>query len=201
MRKRFFAQMIIVCLVLSACGGGERQNGADAFRAHYQTMNSCDMTATVRCTEYGAPWEAVLQCAYAPDGERVIEVLSPDTIAGVKVILDGDSRQLQADGRRLNAGRVSAEGLSPADALPALVDALRDGWLVEQNAEDWNGVPCVRLTVDTSGAAGGKLFYTLWLKQSDGTPLRGEIAVDGQTVMTADFTSFSFSDIMGETVS
>ena len=151
MRKRFFAQMIIVCLALSACGA-RTPDGADAFRARYQSMNGCDMTATVRCTEYGAPWEAVLRCTYAPNGERVIEVVSPDTIAGVKVVLDGDSRQLQADGRRLNAGRVSAEGLSPADALPALLDALRNGWLLEENAEDWNGVPCVRLTMDTSGA-------------------------------------------------
>ncbi|MBQ9492137.1 MAG: hypothetical protein IJR54_00160 [Oscillibacter sp.] len=186
--------MITLCLILCGCGGEQ----TPTLRARYQNMRGCDMTATVRCTEYGAPWEAVLRCGYVPDGERVVEVVSPESIAGVTVIFDGDSRQLQSDGRRLNAGRVSPEALSPADALPAMMDALRDGWTLEENAEEWNGVPCTRVTVDRTGAAGGKLFFTLWLKQSDGTPLRGEIAVEEQTVMTAEFTSFAFSDIMAE---
>ena len=30
--------------------------------------------------------------------------------------------------------------------------------------------------------------------EADGTPLRGEIAVDGEIILTADFTSFSFYD-------
>ena len=30
--------------------------------------------------------------------------------------------------------------------------------------------------------------------QEDGTPLRGEIAVDGEMILTADFTSFVFYD-------
>ena len=198
MRKLPCVLMILLCL--SACGG-DAEPGANAYRLRYQEARGCEMTATVRCTEYGAPWEAVLQCAYVPDGERVIEVVSPETIAGVKVVLDGDTRQLQSDGRCLDAGRVSAEGISPADALPAMTDALRDGWLLEENEENYNDIPCVRMVLDETGTAGGKIFYTFWLRQSDGTPLRGEIAVGEETVMSADFTSFSFSDTMEETVS
>lgn len=156
------------------------------------------MEARVYCTQYGTPWEAVLKCRYDADGERVIEVVAPETIAGATVTLDGASRYLSADGKRINAGTVSEEALSPSDALPRLIDALRDGWLLEENAEEWNGVPCVRLAVDQTGAAGGKIVSTLWLRQSDATPLRGEIAVDGETVLTAEFTDFAFSDIMTE---
>ena len=47
--------------------------------------------------------------------------------------------------------------------------------------------------------ADGKILSTLWLRQEDGTPVRGEIAVDGETILTADFTSFSFYDTMAET--
>ena len=192
--------ILVLCLLLSGCGG-DTPDGANAYRTRYREARRCDMTATVRCAQYDAPWEAVLRCAYDPDGERVVEVISPDTIAGVKVILDGDKRQLQSDGRRLDAGRVSAEGISPADALPAMTDALRDGWLLEENEENYNDIPCVRMVLDETGTAGGKIFYTFWLRQSDGTPLRGEIAVGEETVMSADFTSFSFSDTMEETVS
>ena len=53
---------------------------------------------------------------------------------------------------------------------------------------------CFRLTVDQTGEQNGKILSTLWLRQEDGTPLRGEIAVDGEIILTADFTSFSFYD-------
>ena len=201
MRKGRFAQMIILSLALTACGAGQAENGAAALRLRYQEAQGCDMEAAVHCAQYGEPWDAVLTCAYVPDGETVVEVVSPETIAGAKVIFDGDSRFLQADGKRLNAGSVSAEALSPADALPRLVDALRDGWLLEENAEDWNNVPCLRLTLDQTGNAGGKIFSTLWLKQSDGTPLRGEIAVDDETFFVVEFTNFTFYDIMPEAAS
>ena len=40
----------------------------------------------------------------------------------------------------------------------------------------------------------GKILSTLWLDLADGTPLRGEIAVDGEIILTAEFTSFAFCD-------
>ena len=198
MRKAIFVPMISLLILLSACGGGQVEDGATALRSRYQRTQACDMEATVYCTQYGDPWEAALRCAYVPGGESVIEVVSPETIAGAKVILDGEFRFLQADGKRLNAGRISAEEISPADALPRLMEALREGWLLEENAEDWNNVPCVRLTLDQTGSAGGKIFYTLWLRQSDGSPLRGEIAVNDETIITVEFTTFTFYDIIPE---
>ena len=199
MRKVIFVLMISLLIPLLACGGAERvENGATALRLRYQQAQRCEMEAAVRCAQYGDIWEAVLRCAYVPDGESVIEVVSPETIAGAKVILDGGFRFLQTDGKRLNAGKISAEEISPADALPRLMEALREGWLLEENAEDWNNTPCVRLTVDRTGNAGGKIFHTLWLRQSDSSPLRGEIAVNDETIMTVEFTSFTFCDIMPE---
>ena len=45
-------------------------------------------------------------------------------------------------------------------------------------------------------AEDGKIVSTLWLRQDDGTPLRGEIAVEGEIILTADFTDFSFYDTL-----
>ena len=78
--------------------------------------------------------------------------------------------------------------------LPQLMSALRDGWLLEESEEDWQETSCFRLMVDQTGEQNGKILSTLWLRQEDGTPLRGEIAVDGEIILTADFTSFSFYD-------
>ena len=52
----------------------------------------------------------------------------------------------------------------------------------------------MRMLLDQSGTQGGKILSTIWLRQDDGTPLRGEIAVDGEIIRTAEFTDFAFYD-------
>ena len=165
--------MMTLCLLLAACGGtgGETEGAAEA-RMPYRNMAGCVMEAEVSCTQDGAVWEATLRCDYVPEGETTVEVLSPETIAGA----------------------LSSQDISPMACLPQLMSALRDGWLLEENQEDWGETPCVRLTVDQTGAQDGKILSTLWLRQEDSVPLRGEIAVDGEIILTADFTSFSFYD-------
>ena len=75
---------------------------------------------------------------------------------------------------------------------------LENGWLLEENQEQWGEVPCLRLSLDQSGTQGEKIISTLWLREDDGTPLRGEISVDGEIILTAEFTRFSFYDTIDE---
>lgn len=181
---------------------------ADGLRRHRRRGGGCggcpdalsehggaaSWRAEVSCTQDGAVWEATLQCDYVPEGETTVEVLAPETIAGVKaVLLDGEVELVYED-QCLNAGNLSSQEVSPMACLPQLMSALRDGWLLEESEEDWQETSCFRLTVDQTGEQNGKILSTLWLRQEDGTPLRGEIAVDGEIILTADFTSFSFYD-------
>ena len=182
--------MMTLCLLLTACGG-DRETAADA-RLPYQNMAGCVMEAGISCDQDGALWEAALRCDYVPEGETTVEVLSPETIAGVKAVLSNGEVALEYEDQCLNAGTVSSQNISPMACLPQLMSALRDGWLLEENQEDWQETPCIRLTVDQTGEQDGKILSTLWLRQADSVPLRGEIAVDGEIILTADFTSFSF---------
>lgn len=188
--------MTLLLLLLAACGGGSGET--TDLRDRYHDMAGCTMEAAVSCDQEGLAWEAVLRCDYVPGGESTVEVLSPETIAGVKAVLSEPEWRLEYQGDSLNAGTLSDEEISPAACLPRLMSALRDGWLLEENEEEWNGVPCLRLTVDQTGVKDGKILSTVWLRQEDGTPLRGEIAVDGTVILTADFTSFSFYDTITE---
>ena len=99
----------------------------------------------------------------------------------------------------LNAGTLSDEGVSPAASLVRIMDALRNGWLLEENDEEWEDVPCTRLALEQTGASGGDMVTTVWLRQTDGTPLYGEIAVDGETILQVRFTNFAFCDTITET--
>ena len=189
--------MMTLCLLLASCGGtGGEAEGASEARMPYRNMAGCVMEAEVSCTQDGAAWEATLRCDYVPEGEATVEVLAPETIAGVKAVLSDGEVELVYEDQCLNAGTLSSQDISPMACLPRLMSALRDGWLLEENTEDWQETPCLRLTVDQTGEQAGKILSTLWLRQEDSTPVRGEIAVDGEIILTADFTSFSFYDTM-----
>ena len=193
--------MMTLLLLLSACGGGGGDGETEAadLRDRYHDCAGCTMEARVSCGQEGLLWEAELRCDYVPGGESTVEVLSPEEIAGVRAVLSDTDWRLEYQDASLNTGTLSDEEISPAACLPRLMSALRDGWLLEENEEEWNGVPCLRLTVDQTGVKDGKILSTVWLRQTDGTPVRGEIAVDGEILLTADFTSFSFYDTIAET--
>ena len=139
-------------------------------------------------------WEAKLSCMCEPDGKSTVEVLEPETIAGIRAVLDGDGGRIEYEDICLNAGTLGSQHLSPAACLPGIISALRDGWLLEENREKWKEIPCVRMTFDQDGGHDGKIVSTIWLKEEDGTPLRGEISTDGKKILTAEFTEFEFCD-------
>lgn len=191
--------MMTLCLLLAGCAGGTgagEEADAAALRAPYANMAGCEMEAEIVWSEGDQEWRAEVRCEYVPDGETTVEVLSPETIAGVRAVVTGEDLKLEYEDLCLGAGTLSSQQVSPMACLPRLMSALRDGWLLEENREDWNEIPCVRLTVDQSGTQDGKILSTLWLNTADGTPVRGEIAVDDEIILTADFTGFSFYDTM-----
>jgi hypothetical protein len=183
--------MITICLLLCGCQAEEMDT--EDIQSRYQQMAGCTMEAVVRCEQEGMEWEAELKCEYVPDGSSMVEVLSPETISGIKVVLDDTEWHLEYEDMVLDAMPVSAEHISPAACLPFLITSLRNGWVLEENMESWNDVPCYRITVDQSGEI-EKIISTLWILQEDMTPLRGEISVGGEIILTAEFTSFAFYD-------
>ena len=105
--------MMTLCLLLTACGGtgGEAGDAADA-RMPYRNMAGCVMEAEVSCTQDGAAWEATLRCDYVPEGETTVEVLAPETIAGVKAVLSDGEVELVYEDQCLNAGNLSSQGVA-----------------------------------------------------------------------------------------
>lgn len=196
MRKWLCVPMITLCLLLSSCGGDGNKEATD-FRCNYQEMSGCIMEAEVSCDQEGLEWDACLRCNYVPDGSSTVEVLAPESIAGITAVFTDADWRIEYEDVCLNAGAVSEEQISPALCLPRLISALREGWLLEENEEKLGDIPCLRMALDQSGSQGGKIISTLWLRQDDGTPLRGEIAVDGEIILKAEFTEFAFYDTIG----
>ena len=135
-----------------------------------------------------------LRCEYAPEGVTTVEVLAPETAAGVIAEIDGEDLTLRYRDLVLGAGTVSSEKLSPMECLPELMAAAREGWLLAESRETVGEEPCLRLTLDRTGEEGGKIVSTLYLREGDGVPVYGEIAVEGTVVLKAAFTDFTFGE-------
>lgn len=193
MRIENCVPMIALCLLLCGCGKQTAEPAAD-LRSVYQEMSGCEMTAEVTCEQSGLEWSATLHGTYVPGGESTVEVLEPLELAGVRAVIREDGWTLEYGDLCLDAGTLTEEAVSPATALARIMYALREGWLLEQNDESREGVPCTRLALDQTGASDTDIVTTVWLRQADGTPFLGEVAVDGETILTVRFTAFGFCD-------
>ena len=152
MRKGICVPMMTLCLMLCSCGAKEAE--PESVQSRYQEMAGCTMEAEICCDQKGTEWEAVLRCDYIPGENSTVEVLLPETIAGIRAVFDDTEWCLEYEDAVLDIGTLSEEKISPALCLPLLMDALREGWILEENTEDWNGVPCLRVTMDQSGDHG-----------------------------------------------
>ena len=202
MRKWYCVPMITLCILLIGCRSEEQKEPeAKLAQQRYQSMSGGVMEAVVS-SGIGCEEDAVfrLHCEYVPEGASRVEVLEPETVAGVCAIIDSGQLTVTYEDLCLPAGTLSRERISPAACLPWLMDSLRDGWLLEQSDEELNGTPCLRLCLDESDD-GASMESTLWLRKEDYTPLRGEISVDGEIILTAEFTNFQFCDIITKSVS
>ena len=194
MRKGSCVPMMALCLLLMGCGAGE-ESAAEALRQPYREMTGCAMTAEVRLSgEDGTVGDFTLRCEYDPEGVTTVEVLAPETAAGVIAEIDGEELTLRYRDLCLGAGTVSSEKLSPMECLPELMAAAREGWLLSESRETVGEEPCLRLTLDRTGEEGGKIVSTLYLRAGDGVPVYGEIAVEGAVVLKAAFTDFTFGE-------
>lgn len=154
MRKGPCVPMMALCLLLMGCGAGEG-SGAEALLRPYREMAGCAMTAEVRLSgEDGTVGDFTLRCEYDPEGVTTVEVLAPETAAGVTAELDGEALSLRYQDLCLGAGTVSGEKLSPMECLPELMAALREGWLLAESREEVEGEPCLRLELDRTGRGG-----------------------------------------------
>ncbi len=189
------AQMISLFLLLCACGSGNGKTEELALetRTRMINMKTCSFTADLTADYGNRTYEFTVTVSYQKDGESILTITRPDNLAGISVTYTKDGTDLEYDGARLETGSLSSWGLSPMTALPDLLAAAQTETISECGIETLDGMEALQVTCREE-REGEALEQKLWFDLASGAPLRGEISVDGYTVITCVFTEFRFGD-------
>lgn len=197
MRASSVICVLMMTLLLSACGGAGEQSGpqeqALAIRGEYLAADGC--TAKLKVTaDYGQRVYTYTVDVTVADGESVLTVTAPEELAGITARLtDGDS-QLEYDGAVLETGPLSSDGLTPLSAVPALLDSARSGFIDSCTQERLGERDTLRvLCRDPELPAGQGRETTLWFDAATRALVRGEIALDGYRVILCEFEEFAMN--------
>lgn len=189
--RRLFA-LIPMILFLASCGTTTREGEKLALdvRARALEATACQMEAEVLADYGDRVYTYTLSFQWNEAGESRITVQAPETIRGVTAVIAEGETKLLYEGAELETGPLSSNGLSPLDALPALLTACREGYISQVDMERWGDVLAVRVTYgEGDGSVVDAVQYRIWYAVETGQPLYGEILSGGKSVIQCTFQS------------
>lgn len=188
MRHRWMClPMIGLLCLLGGCGGGGEPSADELalqIRGEYLSMEG--FTARVELeADYGERVYAyAMDTSYAREEGLTLTLTAPEEVAGITAHVQEGETFLEYDGVRVETGPLNEAGLSPMDALPALLAAVQEGYLAECSFLTVGETETLHLTVrDPEGEPGVGTEVQLWLDPAGHGLLRGEISQDGRTVI------------------
>ena len=183
--KKLFALLLPLSLLLTACG--ETAQTAENIQTQYSQLATADLAAKVTCHLNGETRSYELTCTVTKDGSSTT-VTAPEELAGITATVTPDGLTVTYDGTALSAGDLY--DVCPANCLPYLLNAIADGYLLEQGTEELNGVSCYRMALDTTAKSGEKVLCTVWIDQNTLIPRYAEFAQDDTVILTVELTAF-----------
>ncbi len=192
MGKRLCALMIPLVLLLAACGGkaNEAETLVQTLRGKYLEMTACtghmDLVA-----DYGQRvYTFGVDFSWEREGETVLTLTSPENVAGVTARIARGKTALEYDGVSVETGPLNAAGLTPMDALPALLAYAREGYLAECVLEGETDAQLRVTCREPENDPGQGVEADLWFDADSLCLCRGEISDGGRTVIQCTFTAF-----------
>lgn len=177
-----FAFFLLLTLTSCAPGGQTPEEAAEAIRAELSAAQTIQFTADISA-DYGDRVYSFGVSAVWQGDEGVITLSKPDIIAGVTVKLAEGGSTLSWSGAEVYTGEILPDGLSPVDAVPALLNVWREGLVTEAVRETLGDQDCLSVLHMVTDQVNARTWFT----EATGLPLRAELIFDGCTVITCDF--------------
>ena len=182
MRSALSALMTALLLLTGCAGGpgveGKLERQRDALRSCPEIRFQAEVTGAAGDRVF----TCTLDCVSTPE-ETVLTVASPESIAGIAAVTDGETGSLVCDGLCLGLGTLPGTELAPAAAPGRLVRAWARDWIASAGTEDGALLACYE---------DGSLTARTWF-DAEGVPLRAELSIDGRTRFTAEIRNFQWN--------
>lgn len=204
MKKRLCALMMTLVLPLAACGGSGGGNEAEErlteVRGKYLEMTACTGHANLTADYGQRVYTYGIDYTWQREGETLLTLTAPEVIAGTTAHITAGETALEYDGVILETGPLSAEGLTPVDALPALLTYAREGFAAECALEGAEGEEQKLHVVcrDPENEPGTGREADLWFNPETGDLLRGEISEGGVAVIQCEISGFAMTLSSGQ---
>jgi outer membrane lipoprotein-sorting protein len=156
----------------------------DVFRGADSVETTADITA-----DYGS---GVFSFSVRYTGSAdmgAVEILAPESIAGITAEVTFPECYLEYDGLSLEAGTLTGDGLSPVQALPILLGQWTDGYAELGSFERLDGVDALALETRITEVSSQKT----WFDAETLLPMRSEIYGDGRMVVVCEIESIQIS--------
>ena len=192
--RRIWSAVPLIALLLTGCGGKGTQADdlALVIRGEYLEMAGCTASLEVHADYGSRVCDYAMDAAWTEEGGLTLTLTAPEEVAGVTGRVLAGETALEFDGMYVETGPLDEAGLSPMDAFPALLAAVREGYVAQSTLEEGEAEQVLHLTVrDPEGTPGEGREIQLWLSAASGALLRGEISRDGVTVLTCEVTGFA----------
>lgn len=190
-RRRLLVLTLTGLLVLTGCTGqgASAKSRVQAAQKAYGALKSFTAQAEVTA-DYG---ERVYGYTVDLKGDQTsgtMKVTEPENIAGSVLAWNDGKTELEYDGTALDTGALSSSGLSPADAMPAVLTACRSGEIIDCCTDTLNKRDTLYATLETDDKE--KCRIACWFRPDNYALSQAEVSQNGQVVITLRFTAFSF---------
>lgn len=186
--RRWLLPALMITLLLTGCGGSKPERKLEDMRKTLAAAQEVTLTAEVTALLRDEEFSCTLACTAAPECVTV-EVLAPETIAGIRATVGADGTRIEYEDVALGLGGWAPDA-APVTALPLLLTALRTGstlraW-TEWEEERTLFVREYYVTDDTT--------LCVWFDAKTSLPVHAEFSGSsgGRTLLRCEITDFTY---------
>jgi len=187
MRRSVLLPALMISLLLTGCGSAGAEERIEKQRDEFACAEQLCFTAEVTANLPETVFDCTLRCTASPE-EVTVEVLEPETIAGIKAHIRDGETALSYDDVRLSIGGIGTTGLHPLSAMPLLVQALQTGHVIRTWTEQGETGELIAADIFVDET----YELTLWFGGQTLTPAAAEFRKDGAVCISCKFLEFQF---------
>lgn len=196
--RRSVCALMMTLVLLSGCSRGEQGANCSAeelalnIRTEYLAMSACSASVDVTADYGQRVYEYSIDISWEKNGETRLVITAPEELAGVTARIREGKSYLEFDGVSLETGVLSGTGLSPVEAVPAILDSIASGYITACDFETSGEMQQLWfLCRDPGNAPGVGVEAAFWFYAENHTLMKAEILSDGYSVIRCVFREFT----------